>query len=125
MEKRPEKKRVLDLAVDSSQTLQPTVSRRVPCRQPILCQPFDLVTCCRAPSRHRHSPPRQRPILFARRRSLPQPFVTCRRVVAEGRFHPSANLAFSPFAVALLPQFCDFHVRRLSSVICRYYVSPP
>ena len=100
-------------------------SAGVPCRKPIRCQPSDLVPCCRAPLRHRHSPPRQRPILFARLRSLPQPFVPCRRVVAEGRFHPSANLAYSPFAVALPSQFCNFHVRHLSSVICRYYVSPP
>ena len=97
----------------------------VPRRQPIRCQPSDLVPCCRAPSRNRRSSLKQRPILFARLRSLPQPFVPCRRVVAEGRFHPSANLAFSPLAVALPPQFSDFHIRLLSSVICRYYVSPP
>ena len=70
-----------------------------------------------APSRHRRSPPRQRPNFVARLRCLPQPLVSCRQVVAEGRSHPLANLAFPPFAVALPLTFCDFHVRRLSFVI--------
>ena len=89
-------------------------SAAVPCRQPIRCQPSDLVPCCRAPSRHRHSPPRQRPILVARLRSLPQPFVPCRRVVAEGRSHPSANLAFP-----LLPSFCRQNFVIFTSVAFR------
>ena len=89
-------------------------------------QPLFLVPCCRAPLRHRHSPPRQRPILFARLRSLLQPFVPCHRVVAEGRSPASQRiLLFPPFAVTLPPQFCDFYVRHLSSVTCHYYVSPP
>ena len=32
-------------------------SAAVLCRKPIRCQPSDLVPWCRAPSRHRHSPP--------------------------------------------------------------------
>ena len=88
------------LAVESHHRHCNPPSAAVPCRQPIRCQPSDLVPCCRAPLRHRHSPPRQRPILFARLRSLPQSFVPCRRVVVEGRFHPSANL------IPLLPSLC-------------------
>ena len=34
-------------------------------------------------------------------------------------------LLFPPFAVTLLSRFYVFHFRRLSSVICHYYVSPP
>ena len=115
-------------AVESRHRCHNPPSAADPCGQPICCQPSDLIPCCRAMSRHHHSPPhtpRQRPILFARFRSLPQIFVPCRRVVIEGRFHLSASFAYSPFAVALPSQFCNFHVRRLSSVICRYYVSPP
>ena len=112
-------------AVESSHRHRNQPSAAVPCRQPSRCQPSDLVSCCRAPSRHRHSPPGQRPIMFTRLRSLPQPFFPCRRVVVESRFHPSENLAYSPFVVILPSQFCHLHVCRLSSVICRYYVSPP
>ena len=98
---RPAHTQALMSAAESRHRHRNPPSAAVPCRQPIRCQPSDLVPCCRAPSRHRHSPPRQRPILVARLRSLPQPFVPCRRVVAEGRSHPSANLAFP-----LLPSFC-------------------
>ena len=80
-------------------------SAAFPYRQPIRCQPSDLVPCCRSPSRYRHSPPRQRTILVARLRL---------RI-----------LLFPPFAVVLLPKGCNFHVRRLSWGLCRYYVSRP
>ena len=117
---RPAHTQALMSAAESRHRRRNPPSAAVPCRQPIRCQPSDLVLCCRAPSRHRHSPPRQRPILVARLRSLPQPFVPCRRVVAEGRSHPSANLAFpllpsanilcfsrpSPFA-GYLPLLCE------------------
>ena len=108
-------------AIESRHCHRNPSSAAVPYRQPIRCQPSDLVPCCLAPSRHRHSPPRQRPILFARLRSLPQPFVPCRRVAVEGRFHPSANLAYSNFCLRLPSQFCNFAIftfvtfRRLSA----------
>ena len=61
----------LTSTVESRRRRRNPPSAAVPCRQPIHCQPSDLVPCCRAPSRHPHSPPRQRPILFARLHSLP------------------------------------------------------
>ena len=97
-------------AIESRHCHRNPPSAAVPCRQPIRCQPSDLVPYCQAPSRHRHSPLKQRPILFARLRSLPQPFVPCRRVAVEGCFHPSANLAYSPFCRCLPSQFCNFAI---------------
>ena len=108
---RPAHTQALMSAAESRHRRRNPPSAAVPCRQPIRCQPSDLLACCRAPSRHRHSPPRQRPILVARLRSLPQPFVPCRRVVAEGRSHPSANLAFP-----LLPSLCRQHFVIFTSV---------
>ena len=86
-------------AVESHHRLRNQPSAAVPCRQSICCQPSDLVPCCRAPSRHRHSPSRQRPILFARLRSLTQPFLFCRRFAAT-------ISRSSPF-VAYLPLLCE------------------
>ena len=112
---RPAYTQALMSAAESRHRRRNPPSAAVPCRQPIRCQPSDLLACCRAPSRHRHSPPRQRPILVARLRSLPQPFVPCRRVVAEGRSHPSANLAF-PF----LPSLCRHNFVIFTSVAFRW-----
>ena len=97
----------------TSSSPQSTVS----CRSLPPANPLPAVWPPWAPSRHSHSPPRQRPTLVARLRCLPQQFVPCRRVAVEGRSHPSANFDFSRFAVALPSTFCDFHVRRLSFVI--------
>ena len=111
---RPARTQALMLAVESRHRSRNPPSVVVPCRQPIRCQPSDLVPCCRAPLRHRHSPPRQRPILFVTLHSLPQPFVPCRRVVAEGRFHPSANHTFP-----LLPSLCRHNFAIFTSIAFR------
>ena len=105
-------------------------SAAVRCRQPIRCQPSDLVPRCQAPSRHCHSRTRQRPILFARLCTLPQPFVPCHRVVAVKVVSTRQRiLLFSSFAVALLPQFCDFHFHCLLvdylPLLCEYAFKTP
>ena len=53
-------------------------------------------------------------LIFARLRSLPQPFVPCRRVVVGGRWHPSVNLAYSPF-----PSLCRHNFAILTFVAFR------
>ena len=73
----------------------------VPCRHTIRCQPPDLVPCCQAPSRHRHSPPKQRPILLARPSSLPQPFVPA--VVLSLKVVPTRQRIL---VFPLLPSLC-------------------
>ena len=101
----------------TSSSAQSTVSRRsLP-----PANPLPAVWPPWAPSRHRHSPPRQRPILVAGLHCLSQPFVPYRRVVAEGRSHPSANLAFP-----LLPSLCrQLFVIFTSAPFVRHSVSQP
>ena len=69
----------------------------VPCRQLVRWLPSDFVAYCRVPARDHHSLPSQRPIFVLRLRSSRSHSY----VVAEGRFHSSANPVYRRFAVTI------------------------
>ena len=67
-----------------------------------LAIPLPAVWPSWCPSRHIVT---GRPGMVTRLRYLPQPFVLCRPVVAEGRSYPLANDAYFPFDVSFLLLF--------------------